>query len=358
MRVAHITTVFPPAIGGIGTAAFQYANGLSKKGLDVEVFCPLQKRAGKGVRQNFLRPWLKWGHAALMPQLMWRLKGFDVIHVHYPSYGAVIPAVIASRLHKTPLIITYHMKTKAAGWLGLIFAIYRRCVEERLLSGADVVLVSSRDYASSIGLSHKNLTELPFIAPKRRDATGRKAKASEIIFVGGLDDAHYFKGVDKLIRALKKIENKNWRTKIVGEGNRRQVYQDLVKGLDLEDRIIFTGRLDQEELDRAYQNANVHVLPSIDRSEAFGIVTLEAMAASTASIVSNLPGVRTLVDHGRTGMIIEPGSIESLTNALRWIIDHPKKRKEFGVNAQKKVEKTYDEQRVIDRLTLIYKAVK
>ncbi len=363
MRIAQVTPVFPPYRGGIGTVAEQYTNQLSRLGHDVTVVSP-----------NHFRPLLRWGNAALIPQLVWRLRNFDVIHLHYPFYGGAFFAALAARFWRVPLVVTYHMKTKAKGWLGLIFRMHRWLIEPITLSTASVVLVSSEDYANSIGLECQNITEMPFgidakawASPgpsitrgETREAIppsygGRGGPTMTILFVGGLDDAHYFKGVDVLLRACAKLRSTEWRLEIVGDGNRRAAYQELAKELGIHERVEFRGKLSNEGLRKAYKAAGVHVLPAIDRSEAFGLVTLEAAASGTPSIVSDLPGVRTLVDHQHTGLVIPPKDSSEITIALEWMFQHPKKRKEFGRSARLRVLDKYDEHRLTERLLEVYK---
>jgi len=346
MVIAQVTPIYPPKRGGIGTVAERYTHQLSDLGHVAEVF-----------EQSSMRALFRYGHAAILPQLMWRLRGFDVIHLHYPFYGGAIFAVLASIIWRVPLIVTYHMKTKASGWLGVVFRLQRSLVEPFILKRAEAVLVSSKDYAESVGLVHSNLVEMPFgIDTEEFAPQGEPDQRSikTILFVGGLDDAHYFKGVDVLLEACSRLDESSWHLEIVGDGNRKPAYQKLASTLGIEDRVTFRGKLSEGELRAAYRNADLHVLPAIDRSEAFGLVTLEAAASGTPSIVSDLPGVRTLVDHGQTGLIVEPKNVSSLFEALQEIIADDQKCVQYGQAARERVLETYDERTLAKKLIEIY----
>ena len=82
MKIAQVTPVYPPR-GGIGTVAKEYTDGLRAEGNKVMVFTPTYIKG------------LYWGNAALMPKFLWQLKGFDIIHLHYPFYGGAFFTFIA-----------------------------------------------------------------------------------------------------------------------------------------------------------------------------------------------------------------------------------------------------------------------
>lgn len=356
MRIAQVTPVYPPR-GGIGTVAQEYEHQLREAGDDVEVFTP-----------RYDQPIVKWGNAALMVNLLWRLRGFDVIHLHYPFYGGAIFAALASFFWRIPLVVTYHMKTKADGWLGLVFILHRQLLEPLIMHQASAVLVSSRDYADSVHFAHPRLEELPFGVDAERFSPGdgsavRKKfgipdDAFVFLFVGGMDDAHYFKGVDHMLRAFSKLpEDECWHAVFVGAGNRLADYERLAAELELQNCVHFAGFVSSEDLPSYYRAADIHLLPSIDRSEAFGLVTIEAASAALPSIVSDLPGVRTLVDPGATGLIVRPGDQDSLVSALKEVLRREDVA-QMGAAARKRVLEGYDRQLVVQKLQSIYQRAK
>ncbi|MDP2631806.1 MAG: glycosyltransferase family 4 protein [Candidatus Uhrbacteria bacterium] len=371
MRIAQVTAVYPPYAGGIGHVAEEYSNRLSQSGEAVEVFTvDYQKQIPQlqdvgGVIVNRLSGIVSYGNAAILPELVWKLRGFDIIHLHYPFYGGAIFAYLASIIWRKPLVVTYHMKTKASGWLGICFKLQRLFIEPFILHRARVVLVSSLDYAQSARLKPSKLVALPFgvdverFSPSDKPAVRRKLKMPEdemiFLFVGGLDDAHYFKGVDVLIRACAKVSKDHaWRLIIVGSGNLLSTYEQLVEEFGLAGRVEFRGKVANADLPNYFRAADVHLLPSIDRSEAYGLVTLEAAASGTASIVSDLPGVRTLVVHQRTGLHVKPGNEHALAVALEWVLQHKEKVKFFGENARARILEEYSAVQCISRLQELY----
>ncbi|MBT3230655.1 glycosyltransferase family 4 protein [Candidatus Uhrbacteria bacterium] len=371
MNIAHITPVYPPYTGGIGSVAHEYALALARDNHDVTVFTPKYQELNDShneIEVKRLKPVYKWGNAALIPQLLWELREFDILHLHYTFYGASLFTALAALIWRKPLIITYHMKPIASGWLGWIFRIYRLLVEPFVFWSAKVVCASSLDYAQSVGLRPKKLVELPFsvdaerFTPKEaldiREELAISRDSKAIIFVGGLDDAHYFKGVDVLIEACAKLaDDIDWDLIIVGDGNKKVQYQELAVQRRVVNKIHFVGRLSNDDLPRYYQAADVHVLPAINRCEAFGLVTLEAAASGLPSVVSNLPGVRTLVKERETGLVVPPSDVGALILALTFMLQKDELRYRFGKAARERVERRFAPGVIYKELREVYRSV-
>jgi glycosyltransferase involved in cell wall biosynthesis len=338
MKIAVITPVFPPYKGGIGHVAEAQVNALKALGHEVVVF------AGSG--ESVVRPLFTYGNAAVMPSLVTKLKGFDIIHVHYPCYGMDVFATLASMIHRTPLVLTYHMKAVTNDWRNIIFTLHRWFIEPFIFLVAKKIFVSTLEYAEVSGITHDGLVEMPFGVDGTRFSPGlatstTSSTSTTFLFVGGLDRAHDFKGVDILLRAFAKLPS-GTRLLIAGDGDLRSFYESLASDLKIADRVKFLGRVSDAELPNVYRSADVHVLPSINGGEAFGLVTLEAAASGLPSVVSDLPGVRTLVEKGRTGYLAKPGDIDDLAFQLQKFVDRPEDAVIMGASARIRVMEKYD----------------
>ncbi len=349
----------------MGAVAAHDATELKIRGFEVTVYTPAYRDRGKQPEAEYLTPVLAFGNAAVLPQLVKKLDGHDLAHLHYTFYGADIFVWLWSVLRRKPYVLTYHMQPKTSDWRDLIFRLHRLIIEPLIVRQARAVLVSSFDYAQSIGLKHDQLIEMPFGVDEQRFAPGRddefRAKYNipssslVFVFVGGLDRAHSFKGVDVLIRAAAHLDfNQDWRLLIVGDGDMRTAYTELAKTLGIADRVTFAGAVRDAELPRAYRAADVHILPSTSKSEAFGLVTLEAAASGLPSIVSDLPGMRTLVEHRRTGVVVASGVDEALEVAMQKFLDEPGLAKTLGDKARERVLKGYTKAMLADRLVEVY----
>jgi glycosyltransferase involved in cell wall biosynthesis len=311
---------------------------------------------------------MKLGNAAVLPQLVQKLDGHDLVHLHYTFYGADVFVWLWSVLRRKPYVLTYHMQPNTSDWRNVIFQAHRWLIEPFILRAAKAVFVSSLDYAQSVDVKHAQLVDLPFGVDEERFFPGSDdafrsehdipASATVFVFVGGLDKAHSFKGVDVLIRAAANLETQtDWRLLIVGDGDMRKAYTDLARAVGVGDKVLFLGALSDSELPRAYRAGNAHILPSVSKSEAFGLVTLEAAASGLPSIVSNLPGVRTLVEDRETGFIVEPGSEEALEEVMQKFLQNPQLAAAMGQKARARIIAGYTRKSLADRLAEVYNRI-
>lgn len=362
--------------------ARDHALALAQAGHEVTVFTP-RKRSGLAadpdVAVRGLRPLLTYGNAAFLPQLFFALDDFDVVHLHYPFLGAAEWVLLWKMLapRRTRLVVTYHMDLVGTGWLSRLFRAYTERVLPALIERAETVTVTSRDYARSSLLGklpprvRKKIVVLPPSVDMLRFAPNAEddfllervpihPSDRTILFVGGLDRAHYFKGVEVLLRAFLQMRSQPKTPRatllIVGDGNLRPDYERLASALGIRDRVIFLGRVGAEELPAAYRLADVVVLPSVDRSEAFGIVLLEAMASGRPIVASNLPGVRTLIRGGKNGMLVPPGDAAALAEGISLLLMKRGALARMG-RASRVLARAYAADRVAARLVRLYRAL-
>jgi glycosyltransferase involved in cell wall biosynthesis len=367
LRIAIVSPVFPPYRGGIGTVAAHDAAQLRRAGHVVEVFTPAYAtQTAREANVTRLQPFYAWGNAAVLLGLISALRTFDVVHLHYPFFGSDILAALACKLWNIPLVVTYHMKPKAKGILGMTFAAYRAVLQPMIFHVARAVLVSSNEYADEQRVTHRRRIVHPFSVDTNRFSPGARDVAQDhfgishdlpvILFVGGLDAAHYFKGLEVLLRAFASL-SVDARLLVVGDGNRREHFEALARGLGVFERVSFARSVPYEDLPTAYRAADVHVLPSIDRSEAFGIVTQEAMATGIPSIVSDLPGVRTLVVPNETGGWAPPGDVVALAGVLDQFCADAALREQLGAAARNRAVREFSLEHLTAALLGVYKTV-
>ena len=332
MRLAHIAPVFPPYRGGMGTVAYHQAGALAAAGAAVTVFTP---RAGMprlrpaGVEVVELAPLVSRGNAACLPQVVARAGRFDVIHLHYPFFGTAELLAARRFLGGPRLVLQYQMDVVGVHWKASLFEWHRRTLLPLILRAADAIVVTSNDYAASSFLAPRlaslqdKLTVIPAgvdldtFSPNGDRLGARRAvglaDVPTVFFLARLDRAHYFKGLHLLIDAVARLPDAM--LVVGGDGEWRAQYQARAHA-SLGPRVHFIGDVPDESLPAFYRAADVVALPSVDRTEAFGLVLLEALACGTPVVASRLPGVRTLVDEGRTGYLVAPGDADQLVEQL------------------------------------------
>ena len=381
MKIAHLVSTFPPYHGGMGNSVAGMAAALAHRGHSVVVLTPHERlprhdEEPRDQLRNYSitpsRSLLRFGNAAFLPQLLWNLQGYDIVHLHYPFFGGAEVVAFWKQFvlypKPVPLVVTYHMDALADGWKGKFFAWYNRHVMPWVLLRADRIVATTREYAD-----HSLLRELPECAgrlvtvPHGIDiphvhGSGRDVGDATILFVGALDRAHAFKGVDVLLRAFKFVIE-FWGSDapptlvIVGDGDLRCVYEALADELGVTAHVRFVGYVSDGERDHAYAAASCVVLPSISASEAFGLVALEAMAAGKPVIASNLPGVRSVVVEGVTGMLVKPGDIVGLGKAMSDLLHDPERGAAMGRAGRDRAEHEYTWASVGEKLEAVYQSL-
>jgi glycosyltransferase involved in cell wall biosynthesis len=371
MHIAHVVPTYPPYRGGVGHLTAEYATRLRARGHTVHVFTPrYQHTPDDDGFVHRLRTPLRLGNAAFVPSLITRLSGFDLVHLHYPFFGGAEPVLLRKWLRPgQPLVLSYHMDAVADGFRGALFRLHARHLLPRLVARADRVLVSSADYASHSALAGLDgvLSRVEVHAygvdtvrfhpggePELRERLRLAPDVVGIIFVSRLDPAHHFKGLPILLDALSSMRAPPWRLVVVGDGVLREGFEGLAGALGIADRVYFAGDVSDADLPAYYRASDVHVCPSTEIAEAFSLVTLEAAASGVPTLASSLPGVRTVVLDGDTGVHVPPRDPARLHQALRSLIEQDALRARLGRAARARAEAFCQWGPLIDRLEHTY----
>lgn len=325
MRICVISPVYPPYASGMGNIAHQYASWAKSAGFEVTVLTPLYKKQNTENQDEvvYVKPMIAYGNAAWMHEFPYPVQP-DIIHLHVPFIGG-IGAVkkLISRFPEALLVITYHMDLVAKDWRLPFFWGWKKWALPWIAKHTDIIHVTSHDYFKHSDLAKyiaKDDPRVVAIGLPVQDQTQPEKKWHEknnleLLMVCALDKAHDFKGVERAIRCMANLPDTITLT-IVGEGSMRKHYESLVKKLHLEKKVMFTGRVSDATLDNLYRKKDVLLAPSISSSEAFGLTLIEAQARGTLVIASDLPGVRSVFNHNKTGYLISTHGISDLKNAI------------------------------------------
>lgn len=364
-KIAQVVCTYPPYRGGMGKVAFEYTERLRSRGYNVHVFTSKDGDVENDPEYIHRIPAvLSVGNAGVMPSLYSRLKGFDLIHLHYPFFGGAEPVIVRKALrHDQGLVMTYHMDANASGLRGAIFEAHKQILFPWIASRCDRILVSSKDYYESSALANiSSVSDRIEIHPFGVDlktffpGEGSVSNVPVLLFVGGLDRAHHFKGLPVLFEALKNV-SQPFRLVIVGSGEMKETYESLVRMCHLEDRVTFAGSVSEKELPAYYRAADIHVFPSTRRAEAFGLVALEAAASGIPTIASGLPGVRSVVLDGETGLLVPPEDVQALKQAIELLLTRTDLREQLGRSARKHAEAHFAWEPLMTNLEQTYKSV-
>jgi rhamnosyl/mannosyltransferase len=251
------------------------------------------------------------------------------------------------------LIIWHHSDLLRPWWA---LPTYSRFVQRALYRRADCVIVSSPALAADSPLVQcaRRVAIIPFgveLARYRRTDPERRAQVDRIraeaagprlLFVGRLV---YYKGVHILLEAARQWPGT---ILITGDGPLDGQLRAQAAALGLGDRVKFLGRLADEELPAYYQASDAFVLPSIARTEAFGLVQVEAMAAGLPVVSTRLPtGVPWVNQDGVSGMVVTPDDAGALGAALRRLGGDDVLRRRLSEGARARADALFSRDRMV-----------
>lgn len=327
-----VVSTFPPYAGGTGNVALHNALEATKNGYEVHVVTLSElgpnAMGWNGLRVHRIPSLIGVGNAGRFQGLA-KLPKPNLIHLHLPFILGADQVFKYAENHGVPVVATYHQDLVGTGFRKVLFLAYQHQIR-RQLKKANAVVVPTLDYAKSSKfaktlLSHDKLVEIPngvdlkLFSPDGPEdilEVDWNTDKRTLLFVGGLDRAHHFKGLHVLLEAVHLLGPSGPRLLVVGSGELRPRYERLAERLGIRERVHFLGKLALAELPKAYRAADCCVLPSVGAGEIFGLVLIEAMACGTPVVASNLPGVRAVVGEIGVGILASPGP-EQLAEAIR-----------------------------------------
>jgi rhamnosyl/mannosyltransferase len=155
----------------------------------------------------------------------------------------------------------------------------------------------------------------------------------------------YYKGVEFLVDAM---AHSTGTLILAGDGPLEGALRARVSAQDMDGRVMFAGRVSDEDLPAYYHAADVFVLPSIAKTEAFGVVQVEAMAAGVPVVSTSLnTGVPWVNQHNVSGLVVEPGSADALAQALNYLATGPDLRARLGRGAAARAGQLFSVEQMI-----------
>ena len=372
MRILHLGATYPPYPGGMGNVMKEEAVRLVARGHSVTVVTLTAQGTTSGIQEEAgvtvvrVRPQIRWGKSGYSWKLISYLRdaSFDAVHVHLPFFGCQEVLAILCWLGLAPkrFVVSYHMDIVSSGLVRLIAQVSRRCFLPTVIRRARMVFVASLSYAQTSWIApfkKRELVELPFGVDLQRfyPDNHEEGPVRRLLFLGGLDRNHYFKGLTYALNALAQLSDRSdWTLDIVGDGDLRSGYEQDVKRLGLEGRVTFLGRVSDQDVSAVYRRSDVFLFPSTDRSEAFGLVALEAQASGVPVIASDLDGVREVIEDGKTGWLTPPRQTGALRDVIERVL-HATSLASERKAARRRAERLYDWDQHVTSLELQYEAL-
>ena len=372
MRILHIGKYYPPAKGGIERFTGDLVAAQRAEGHDVRVLVHQHERSPAGDDPPWLMRcpvWIRLFFAPLAPRFpLWlerTLKRFDphVIHIHMPNVSPFWLLLLRSARKRT-WVVHWHSDVEPSRFKPALRLLYPHYMifERALLEGADSILVTSRQYLdASKPLQpwlHKchvvplgvDPARLPDVAPERAEGLW-KCDGLRILAVGRLS---YYKGFETLVHAV--LGDPAKELVIIGEGEERPALERLLAKAGNPHHVRLAGELDDEMVCRYMASCDVLALPSRERTEAFGIVLIEAMRYGKPILASDLAGsgVTWVARNGQNAMLVPPEDVLAWRGALEFVHRNPSQRSLMGRLGRQRYEREFGIGRISARITKLY----
>ncbi|MEM1412436.1 MAG: glycosyltransferase, partial [Pseudomonadota bacterium] len=267
----------------------------------------------------------------------------------------------------TPLVLHWHSDVLTDNQGVAMRALYRfyRPLERMLLERAAAIIATSSSYLQT-SESLKDYPEKCHVVPLGLDGARVLSHAPEeqpdrpndepfeLLAIGRLT---YYKGFGFLLRALAELENV--RLHIVGTGVLWKELHAIARELKVKRYVTFHGGLDDEALAGRLARCDCVCLPSTERTEAFGLVLLEAMAFGKPTIATRVQGsgMSWVVRDGETGLLVPPRDVQALADAIRTLQNDPERCARLGESGRTRFEQHFAIGPSVDALRTVYERV-
>jgi glycosyltransferase involved in cell wall biosynthesis len=372
-RVCHLGKYYQPAAGGIESHVRTLAHAQADLGLAVRVYCinhragPTAVEADGPVEVTRFGRSIAMGKLDVCPDLGARLARVeaDILHLHVPN-----PTMILGLLRARPgmpVVVTYHSDLIRQRILGPLF----RPFERLAYRGVRAILTTSppypggssflRPYADRLHVLPHGIDLQPYLDPSPDDQERAARIRAEHAGGGPLwlcaGRQVYYKGFLNAVRALTRVRG---RLVLIGDGPEQPALRAEARRLGVGDRVLFAGALPHYlDLIPYYLAADAFWFPSNARSEAFGLVQVEAMASGCPVINTAIPhsGVSWVSLHDQTGLTIpvdDPGALAAAANRL---LDEPGLRDRLAAGGRARAASEFDHRVLAQRSLAIYRRV-
>jgi phosphatidylinositol alpha-mannosyltransferase len=363
MRIGMVCPYSFDVNGGVQAHVLQLAEVMRTRGHHVSVLAPASPHVtlpdyvvsgGKAVPipYNGSVARLRFGPATHRLVKKWIAAGeFDVLHLHEPNAPSL--SVLALMVAEGPIVATFHTSTTKSFALSFFQGILRPW-NEKIVGRIAVSDLARRWQIEALGSDAVQIPNGVHVAAfaSAPPMPGYPRKGSTVLFLGRFDEPR--KGMAVLLGALPALVQRfpDVEILIVGRGDEEELREEAG---EFAGHLRFLGQVSDEQKASALRSADVYCAPNTG-GESFGIVLVEAMAAGTAVVASNLDAFRRVLDNGNAGQLVEIGDSDGLAEALIAVLDDPTLRARYAQAATAAVHR-YDWSVVADEIMRVYETV-
>lgn len=369
MKIIQTSKAYYPHLGGIETVVQQLAEGFAlQHGYDSQVVVCNDERCSAHNVYNHVTidrsaTLARVASLPISPGYVLNLmrQTGDILHIHEPFLiGAMtyLCFLRQARRRFKRLVIWWHSDIIRQRTLAYIYTPLLHAI----LDQADAIIAATPSHISSstflpkyeskchvihYGVDMNRFTETPALSQRIADIKAAYNKPI-VLFAGRLV---YYKGVEYLVEAMRTVPDAH--LVVVGSGPLQQQLETIAATCP--ENVTFIPFLPEHDLVAMYHACDIFALPSVENSEGFGIVQLEAMACGKPVITADLlTGVTYVNQDGRTGLVVPKRNPEALARALNLLLNNPDLRQYMGNYARARVLREFTVTQMVDRTVRLY----
>ena len=348
---------FYPILGGVEKVMWELTEGLGRAGVDCDMLCasktPQVIQIGERSRCICVKALFQAAATMISPAMVLYLRRhcaeYDIIHIHHPDPMAALALRFSG--YKGKVVLHWHSDIIKQRILLKFYLPLQSWVVRcsKVIVGTSPVYVKESPFLQGV---QEKLTYLPIGVDPVPEVSTEPGEFKTVLSLGRLVG---YKGYEYLVAAAKFLPD-NYRVVIAGEGPLRENLLQQIKAGGLETKVSLPGRIPQEDIPGMFASCSVFCLSSIWKTEAFGIVQIEAMSCGKPVVATRIPGsgVSWVNEHGYSGLNVEPCNAKALAEAIMQITADPATYQEYCNNARKRYNALFTKEKMIDNCLKIY----
>ena len=369
MRILQIGK-FYPIRGGIEKVMYDITMGLSQRQVYCDMLCAsAEKQKPENLLLNdyarilCVSTWKKVAATMLSPAMIFRLrkinKEYDIIHIHHPDPMACLALFLSG--YKGPVVLHWHSDILKQKMLLKLYSPLQNWLLRRakVIVGTTPVYVQESPFLENI---QRKVISVPIGIDEMKPVPGRVAQIKEryagkkIIFSLGL--LVEYKGYEYLIKASQKL-NDDYIILIGGKGPLQEYLQSLIDELGVRKKVKLLGFIDDKDLPDYFGACDLFCLSSIWKTEAFGIVQIEAMSCGKPVIAMNIPesGVSWVNINRFSGINVKPEDADALAEAITAVLTDECLYEELSRGARRRYETMFTKELMTELCLNLYSGV-
>lgn len=368
MKILQLGKFYPPHIGGIETVMYDITEVLNQKGLKSDVLCSNKDYTYK---EEFINHYnvirtktfgIKFS-TSITPQMIFKLRKiiyeYDIIHVHLPDPMASFALLFASLKNKK-IVLHWHSDIVKQKYLLKFY----EPLQDWLMKRADAIIATTPKYIEESKYLQKyrnKCISIPIGIDKDRlkvnhellNKLRKEYKGKKIVFA--LGRLAYYKGFKYLVDSAKDLDD-DCIILIGGMGPLKFQLEDQIKTNGLDKKVKLLGRIEDNDLGAYYALCNVFCLPSIVKSEAFGVVQIEAMSFGKPIVATKIEGsgVDWVNKDSISGINVEIEDSKALAYAFKEILSFSERYEKYASDSKKRFYELFYREKMVEGIIKLY----